>query len=254
MSTPSTSGATPLPRRVRQAFVSDLEGCLDSLSTALVQRLVELVDKSASTREAQERRDATLEFERHREAWVANTRAAWRRGIDGQEVQPVAEGPSAGEFALIDDDVVEKKIIASRLAMAIQERATWEWNDLKLRMQHLQDGLPLLPDDVLRPEGLSMMLVEQWMASDLPRRTWLLVNDVIQQHVVPVAAEGYKRLNQMLVAEGVLPQIDLSGRVRRSQGPASRSGGNEAVVGADVPNGVTSATGRLDGGGGGLEA
>ena len=98
--------------------------------------------------------------------------------------------------------------------------------------QHLQAGLPLVPDDVLRPEGLSMMLVDQWMASDLPRRTWLLVNDVIQQHVVPVATASYRRLNQMLVTEGVLPQIDLSGRVRRSQGPVSRGGDPAAVPGA----------------------
>lgn len=200
--------------------MADLEACLQPLSDALAKRLMELVDKSPSTREAQERRDSALEFERLRADWVAGTRTAWQQGASGEDAPRLAGGLGGGDFALIDDDVVEKKIIASRLAMAIQEEASWEWGDLKLRMQHLQSGLPLSPDDILRPEGLSMTVVEHWMACGLPRRTWLLVTDVLQQQLVPAVTQAYKRLNERLVADGVMPQIDMSRRVRRSPNPA----------------------------------
>ena len=54
---------------------------------------------------------------------------------------------------LIGDEVVENKILASRLAMAVQEKAVWDLNDLKLRITHLEGGEELGSEDVLRPEG-----------------------------------------------------------------------------------------------------
>lgn len=204
------------------------------LSVDLGRRLLELADNSSSTRESHERRDSALEYERLRAAWVANTCQAWRRGL-AASVPAGAQPLALADFTLIDDDVVEKKIISSRLAMAIQEHVSWEWSDLKARLQHLQAGEPLAPDDVLRPEGLSMMLVEQWLATGLPRRTWLLGGDVVQQHLMPAVAAAYKRLNELLVTEGVMPQIDLSSRVRRAHDPgvrAGRGGGAGAAVAA----------------------
>ncbi len=252
MSTAPNLASSGLPRRLREQFVADLEACLEPLSAAVGARLMELVDKSPNSRESQERRDAALEFERLRSAWVAQTRTAWRNAAAGEDARRLPGVAGAGEFALIDDDVVEKKIIASRLAMALQEHASWDWSDLKLRMQHLQGGLPLSPDDILRPEGLAMMVVEQWMASDLPRRTWLLVTDVIQQQLVPAVTQAYKRVNETLVADGVMPQIDLTGRVRRAPSPGGRAGaGGGGGSGAEAGAGRAGGGGSAGGGGGG---
>jgi hypothetical protein len=124
---------------------------------------------------------------------------------------------------LIGDDVVENKILSSRLAMAVQEKAVWDLNDLKLRITHLEGGEDLAAEDVLRPEALAQLLVEQWTAAALPRETWVLSKDVIQKNIVPRAVEGYKKANEFLVQSGVLPNIDLKSRVKRPPRPAGRA-------------------------------
>ena len=236
------SASTSLPRRVRELFAARLAACLDPLAAAIGARLIELVDRSASTREAQERRDATLEFERLRSGWLARTREAVQRA-SRQPARPVQAPTSSLSLELIDDDVVEKKIIASRLAMAIQEKASFELNDLRVRMQHLEAGAELASDDILRPETISLVLIDQWMCSQLPRQTWLLVGDVIQQHVVPTVVEAYRAINKALIAAGVLPQIDLSARVRGGGAPASRRPGAAAGASAEGDGATASGAG-----------
>ena len=78
---------------------------------------------------------------------------AWRQAV----VPPTTTGRVRMELAnleLIGDDVVENKILSSRLAMAVQEKAVWDLNDLRLRVSHLEGGDELAPGDVLRPEAL----------------------------------------------------------------------------------------------------
>lgn len=208
---PSANSA--LARRVRERFVADLEASLEPLAQALGTRLLELVDRSPNTREAHERRDAALEFERLRPAWVAAARLALRRGAAG--LPAAVPAGAAGDLALIDDDEVEKKIIASRLAMALQEAGGWDLNDLLRRLQQVE-GLEASPLDIVRPEGCARHLVESWMASGLPRRTWLLAGDLFQRQLGPVLGRAWQQANETLVEAGVLPDIGASHRVLRS--------------------------------------
>ena len=242
------SAPVPLGRRVREQFVAHAQGALAPLSDAIRARLIELVDASRSTREAQVRRDAMLDFERLRAGWVAGTHKAWRDAV----VPPTAtarvrlEGSS---FELIGDDVVENKILSSRLALVILEKANWELNELRLRMQHLERGDELPNEDVLRPEAVSQLLVEQWTSTGLPRQTWVLVQDLIQLHIVGCLLAGYKQTNEFLIKKGVLPEIDLSGRVKRgATAPARKPAGQpgaEAAAGAaeSGPSGVGGGSG-----------
>ena len=120
MTLPTPNASSTLARRVRDRFVAELETVLEPLGQALGTRLIEVVDRSPNTREAHERRDAALEFERLRPTWLAATRLAWRRGAAGLASATAPAG--GGDLSLIDHDEVERKIIASRLAMALQER------------------------------------------------------------------------------------------------------------------------------------
>jgi hypothetical protein len=147
---------------------------------------------------------------------------------------------------LIGDDVVENKILSSRLAMAVQEKAVWDLNDLKLRITHLEGGEELATEDVLRPEALAQVLVEQWSAAKLSRETWTSVKDVIQQFIVPRALEGYQQANEFLVDSGVLPHIDLRSRVKRPPGTRSETPKAQPAAGASA-----GAAGAGGGGGGG---
>ncbi|WP_332813179.1 DUF1631 family protein [Ramlibacter sp.] len=240
-----------IARQAREHFVSQLEGVLQPLSDAIRARLLELMDSAAGNREAQERRDAMQEFEQRRRAWVEATGQAWRRAL----VPPTATGRVRLEtlnLSLIGDEVVENKIVSSRLAMAIAEKATWELNELKARMEHL-DGEGLAGHDVLRAEAVAQLMVEQWSASGLARPTWLQVHEVIHKQMTERMVAAYRSTNELLVGRGVLPDIDLSARVRRGAPlPSSRSAPASGAGGlASGPAGVAGAGGAPGAEGGG---
>ena len=223
------ASAAPLGRQAREHFVAYVEGVLPALSDAIRRKLIEGVDGSTSSRDMQERSDAMFDFERVRASWVASTARAWRDAV----IPPTATARirlGVMDLELIGDDVVEKKILASRLALAVREKASWELNDLKVRIQHLDGIEEMVNQDILQPEAVSQLLIEQWTANALPRNSWSLAKDVIQQHMVDRMLEGYRRTNKFLIDRGVLPEIDLSKNVRRGAiAPRGRRGPGESA-------------------------
>ncbi|MFI4926254.1 MAG: DUF1631 family protein, partial [Burkholderiales bacterium] len=221
MASPVPSAATPLARQARELFAVHMQGVLPELSDSIRKVLAEQMSTAQSSRDMQQRRDELVEFEQCSGKWVDAVARAWRRAV----VPPAATARVRVELAsleLIGDDVVENKILSSRLAMAIQEKAVWELNDLKLRIVHVEGGEELGPDDVLRPEALAQLMLDEWAVAKLSRETWASVKDVVQGMVVPRALEGYQQANEFLVESGVLQNIDLRSRVRRpAAGPTS---------------------------------
>jgi hypothetical protein len=218
MSSRPTPASAPLARAAREQFVAVLEASLMPLSEAIHSKLNESFAAASSGKEMQERRDALVEFERGRAVWVDNTRKVWARAV----LPPTATARARMDVAnleLIGDDVVENKILASRLALAIQDKAVWDLNDLKMRIQHLEGSDELATEDILRPEAVAQNLMEQWIAAGLNRETWALTRDVIQAHIVKAAVEGYTRTNEFLISRNVLRDIELSARVKRGSSP-----------------------------------
>ena len=211
---PPATGAR-LARQAREQFVARAQAAIAPMHQAIRSRLGELVETSSSSREMQERRDAMMDFDRKGQAWAQGTVRAWQKAV----VPPTATArtrPDSGALELIGDEVMERKILSSRLALTIGEKATWELNDLRLRMQYLEGGDELAGADVLRPEALCQLLVEQWSAAELTAEAWALVQDVIQRHLLEHVPQAYKLTNEFLVGQGVMRDIDLSKRVRRA--------------------------------------
>ena len=243
---PSESGAR-IARQAREQFVVRAQAALAPMGQALRSRFSELVETSPSTREMHERRDAMMDFDRKGAAWLQGAAKAWQAAC----VPPTATARirlESTNLTLVGEDVVERKILSSRLALAIQEKAAWDLNDLRVRMQHLEGGDDLASTDILRPEALSQLLVEQWSAAELSAESWALVQDVIQRHIVEHVAPAYKAANEFLIGKGVLRDIDLSSRVKRtaSAGDGRRSGGQTPQEAAE--SGPTSETGGFDSG------
>ena len=235
------ASTAPVARQAREQFVAYLEGVLPTLSDAIRMKLLELVDSGAGGRGAQERRDAARAFEQHRPRWVQGTARAWRDAV----APPTATARmrlGAINLELIGDDVVENKILSSRLALAVRDKASWELNDLKVRIQHLENVEDLASHDILQPEAVSQLLIEQWTASELQRESWIFVRDVLQQHMVKRMLEAYRQTNQFLIANGVLPEIDLTKRVKRGASSPPRKGagaaGESTGFGADGAGGA----------------
>ncbi len=250
MSSSPPLSAAPLARQARERFVAHMEGVLGPMTEALRTALSEQLSSAQSSREMQVRRDNLVTYQRHAARWADGTAKAWRRALLPATATAKVR-MELGSMALMGDDVVENKILSSRLAMAIQEKGMWDLNDLKLRVTHLEGGDDLASEDILRPEALCLALVEQWTMAGLDREVWTSVKDVIQGHIVPKALEGYNAANAFLVERGVLPEINLSSRVRRPAAGAPRPAGAPASEGASSSFAPVSGAGSAGGGGGG---
>lgn len=215
MATLTRDSGSQLARQARELFLGRIEGVLPDLGQAVQARLGQLADQVASSREMQDRRDAMMEYQKLGAAWVEGVRKAWRKTL----VPPTATARVRLEnasFELIGDEVVETKILSSRLALGVLDKVNWELNDLRLRIQKLEGTSELDTQDILRPEVSAQLLVEQWGTAGLKRETWLLVQDVIQQTLVERLIEAYHGINEFLVERGVMPEIDLKPMVRRT--------------------------------------
>ncbi|MES2362545.1 MAG: DUF1631 family protein [Pseudomonadota bacterium] len=206
-----------LASQAREVFTEHAGRVLPLLSAAIGERLLVLADQPGSAPEMQEHRDALLAFQAGGAAWSNATAKAWKKA----QVQPALSAVArsmldSGKFELMGDEVMENKILSSRLALRLLDFASWELNDLRLRIQSLE-GLAELPKgDILRPEVLAEKLVEEWTAANLSRELWMLVQDAIQARMAQHLLEAYHAANEFLVRQGVMAEIDLRPLVKRT--------------------------------------
>ncbi len=236
-----------LAAQVRERFTGQASMVLPALAEEIGNRFSELLDQPGSAPEMQEKRDSWLAFKSGGPAWIAGTARAWKKA---QEVAPVsAEAKSlfdTGKFELMGNEVMEDKILSSRLSLRLLDFASWELNDLRLRIQSIEGISELPKNDVLRPEVLAEKLVAEWSAANLSRESWMMVQSVIQSRLAEHLLEAYHDANEFLVSNGVMAEIDLRPLVKRTKSstpipsanaktagkPGSTSQGNKASADA----------------------
>ena len=204
-----------LARQAREQFVAFAAGVMPTLAADIKARLSEAMDAAGTAREMQDRRDGWMSFQENETIWVDATMAAWKKAL----IAPAATASmplDSGKFELMGNEVMENKILASRLALRLLDSASWELNDLRLRIQGLESVPELAKEDVLRPEVLSQNLVEQWTLAPLSRELWLTVQDLIQQRLTTHLLEAYRAANEFLIKENVMVDIDRRALVKRT--------------------------------------
>ena len=132
-----------------------------------------------------------------------------------------SHGNDAG-LTLVDNDTIEIEILSSRLALAMMDMASWEFTDLRARMTTLEGRDELAANDVLRPHVLARIVTSAWRTAGLGQETWRTVQSAIHEEFSHFAAEAYHETNRWLMAEGVLPEIDLRPLIRRTASAAWR--------------------------------
>ncbi len=212
---PSLTPQLQLARETRERFVAATVEVVAPAAQAIRERLTALADQTSNAREMQEHRDDLLAFRALESRWVSLVQSQWRQAVSGAAGTPGALNVTHG-LELIDDEVVENNILSSRLAQVIQDKASFELNDLRLRIQHLEGTSEFDAKDVLKPEVLTQMLVDQWLAAGLMRPVWSKVQGAIQQQLVERVVEAYKAANAFLIGKGVMPEIDLKKFVKRT--------------------------------------
>lgn len=223
----STTAATALGSQVRQRLVAQASEALASLLGVVQERLTALLNEAAPSREMQNRRDAWTFYQRANPEWQKAVVQAWQKAL----FPPAAVRPAAlaldGGFELLGTEVVDNKIIASRLALSLMEHGADEVNDLRKRLKALNGDHDLNPQDLAHPETLLLPVVEQWAACGLSREAWQLVSEVVQRHMTTHLKTAYANCNEVLIEQGVLPVIEFAGRVNPTQIDAA--GAHEAA-------------------------
>lgn len=173
---------------------------------------------------AQEMREAFLAYQKNYVIWVRGTVSAWAKQTS---FAPAVSEPAAlgglDKLELVGNDAVEHRIVASRLALRLLDIASWELNDLRLRIQSLEEVPALHKQDIFRPEVLSQCLVEQWVQAGLSVPAWLKVQDAVQKYMSGQMLEIYHAINEFLIQQGVMVEIDLRPLVRRTPSVAPTS-------------------------------
>ncbi|WP_225782152.1 DUF1631 family protein [Xenophilus sp. Marseille-Q4582] len=218
--------ALQIARQTRERFVATTETALEAVALAIRERLTQQSAETKTAREMQALRDHLIAYRGAETSWVSLARLQWRKALaDSQAGATTAAGGLSLRLELVGDEVVENNILSSRLALAIQDKANFDLNDLRLRIQYLERKDDLDAKDVFKPETLSKLLVEQWQAAGMSRELWTAVRDLLHAKVAEAATAAYKDANAFLVSQGVMPEIDLKRLVRRPiAGPGSQPG------------------------------
>jgi hypothetical protein len=230
--------ASPLAQQARERFLVQIGRMLPALGKACDQRLTSALDQAGSAREIQARRDAWTDFSSQQVAWLNNTRKGLQRSLLPRLTPALDAQRTSGRLELVSEDAIDDHILASRLAMRVLEVVSSELNDLRIRIQYLEKRQELPRGDVLLPDVVTRVLVDQWLAAGMTRQAWQLV----QEAMVPVLNlkmhEAYKSANEFLVASGVMKEIDLQSLVKRAPGAHSQG---KAAGSGPVPSGARGA-------------
>jgi hypothetical protein len=221
---------------------------LAELGKACDQRLTSVLDQAGSAREIQTRRDAWTGFLNQQVAWLNNSRKGLQQSLLPRSALALDVQSTSGRLELVSEDAIDDHILASRLAMRVLEVASSELNHLRLRIQYLESRQELPRGDVLLPDVVARVLVDQWLAAGMTRHAWQLVQDAMVPVLKLRMHEAYKAANEFLVANGVMKEIDLQSLVKRAPGAQSRGkAANAAPPGRESEAGGSSHPGGSGG-------
>lgn len=214
MPPPSQPKFSPVSQQARAFFVQRAVRTLPGLAKTIGETLSLIAMQPGP--KMQEIRETLWAYQQNNGVWIRGTVSAWAKHIAFQSASVEAAATGMDKLELLGNDAVEHKIIASRLALRLLDIASWELNDLRLRIQSLEEAPALHRQDIFRPEVLAQCLVEQWAQAGLSVFGWLKVQDVVQKSMSGQMLEIYHATNEFLIQQGVMPEIDLRPLVRRT--------------------------------------
>jgi len=244
--TPSTQSA--LAQQARRAYVEGVLRGLPGLVQSVEHAARALASQSAEPALSMKRRDLVLDLQKAAPFWQQGMTSMMRGALTSGMVSASRPGdlPSAsnrsGGLSLVDDDTIEHEILSSRLALAIMDRASWEFSDLRSRINQLERRDELDPNDAFRPHVLARIATASWRAAGLSLEAWRLLQAVLHEEFAQFVEEGYHEINAWLLQRRVMPEVDLRPYIKRSV--------NSAWVGSvasgvhTLPGGVPSTGGR----------
>ena len=205
-----------LARQARERFAKQLAEGLPAVVTVVNERFEALLDEAGSPNQIQDRRDARTLWKQHQALWLTASAKSLEAAIY-PKFSPSGHWVP-GQFELVADGDIDDQIMASRLAIRVLDDAAAELNELRLRIQHLEQRTELERSDLLLPEVATRVLVDQWVESGMPRQGWSMVQDAAAPVIARAMLAAYQAANRFLVDSGVLRTVQLQSLVKRSTG------------------------------------
>lgn len=215
MVSPVPANGFALAQQARERYVLHIGRTLPELVKLVDQRLTALLDQSGTMAEIQLRRDTWGAFKKRHNLWVEDCRTALKKYLAARAglTEP---GSISGQLELVAEGAIDDQILASRMAMRVLDKTSTELNELRLRIQFLERRTEMSKTDILLPDVLARVLVDQWKASGLDRNGLAMVQDHIAPLLAAMLLDGYKAANAYLIANGVMETIDLQALVKRN--------------------------------------
>jgi hypothetical protein len=231
-----------LAAKARRSYVEGLLNGLPSVVQAVDQRARVLLSQVAEPAVASRRRDAVEDLRKTSAFWLSHATSLLRGALVSGVVSasrpgdlPMPSGRGAN-FSLVDNDTIESEILSSRLALAMMDRASWEFTDLRSRITSLERHDELDTNDVLRPHVLARIVTTAWRSAGLSNEAWGTLQTVLHDEFSHFAEEAYHETNRWLIQQRVLPEIDLRPLIRRTRNSAFTStGGGSGFVHSGSP-------------------
>ncbi len=238
-----------LAGQARRLYTEELVKGLAPLVQDACNTAKSLLDKPAEHAAMMRRRDLVQHIMKLAPAWhramVGGLRNALLYGVSASRVGEFAPagGVTVNTMSLVDDDTIELEIMTSRLALAIMDRASWEFSDLRSRIAHLEQRAELEPQDLLRAHVLARIVVDAWRASGLTQSDWRELQPTLHEEFAHLVEASFHEANRWLVERHVLPDVDLRPFIRRNRNtplpgaPSSGAGASGFASSSQFPAG-----------------
>ncbi|MEO6032598.1 MAG: DUF1631 family protein, partial [Burkholderiaceae bacterium] len=221
---PTLANPSALAQQARRSYVEGLLGGLPAVVQAVERAARVQVSQVAEPALAMQRRDLIPDLHKATPLWLHGMTSMLRGGLPSGMVTASRPGdlplPStrSAKLSLVDDDTIEQDIISSRLALAMMDRASWEFTDLRSRITMLEHREELDANDVLRPHVFARIVAASWRAAGLGLAAWRLLQEALHEEFSLVSEEGFHEANRFLIERQVMPEVDLRPFIRRSRG------------------------------------
>ena len=236
-----------LASQVRQRYTDGLIGALPALLGQVGKQARDLLDKPAEHLTVQRRRDLMQGLMKQSKGWhramVAGLQQVHQHGgaaLQASELSTVIGDP----MSLVDNDTIEREILTSRLALAIMDRAGWEFTDLRARVAMLERRGELDTHDMLRGHVLARVVLDAWRSSGLTASDWREAQPILHEQFAALVEEVYHETNRWLIENRVMPEVDLRPYIRRTSEHAQSTGS-----GSNSRPGAISSTSLMPGAG-----
>jgi Protein of unknown function (DUF1631) len=249
---PTPANPTALAQQARRSYIEGLLAGLPGVVQAVDQGARILVSQVVEPKIAMQRRELVPDLQKAAPYWlqsmISMLRGARQSGVVSATLPGDLPAPStrAAKLSLVDDDTIEHEIISSRLALSMMDRASWEFTDLRSRMNMLEGRDELDTNDALRPHAFAHIVTASWKAAGLSLEIWRHLQPVLHEEFSHFAEEGYHETNRFLIERQVLPEVDLRPFIRRSRNTAARGFSGAGYSGAGPSTGSSFAQSNGD--------